>query len=389
MVQSTASLAPARRWAIDEAMCRAQLGRLGETRYTLGEVDLSGLAKDVFLPVSELNYLRQEAAAELSSRFDMAARSDEADRQTRIGSAVAAGGRPRRVASVADEESRYVLATSVYSLEDARTAAQAGASEVIVDPFLRHPVPSVARLRALTEELGGRGTNVWLRLPTIVRPEERDALDKWLDLGLPVVTGHLGLARELAAAGRRVTADYAVNCFNQHSAAVMFSFGIERIILSVELTGGEMSQIAASDSTGLGAFIYGRPEGMTIEHCVLSAAFDREPTTCRDLCVQKHHNVQLTDPAGYTFAVATDSACRNRLLHSRPVEASEFLPGLWRAGIRIFHVVFNQPGDPIRDLVTGYAGALASLADGRTPELGAIRDLVGQSFTRGHFARAV
>ena len=59
---------------------------------------------------------------------------------------------------------------------------------------------------------------------------------------------------------------------------------------------------------------------MTIEHCVLSAAFDREPTTCRDLCVQKHTNVELTDPTGYTFPVATDSACRNRLLHSRPID---------------------------------------------------------------------
>jgi putative protease len=128
---------------------------------------------------------------------------------------------------------------------------------------------------------------------------------------------------------------------------------------------------------------------MTIEHCILSAAFDREPTTCRDLCVQKHPNVQLNDPAGYSFAVATDSACRNRLLHSRPVEASEFLPALWRAGLRVFHVVFNQPGDHIAALVGGYAGALRALAEGRQPDLGAIRSLVGGVFTRGHFARAV
>ena len=76
---------------------------------------------------------------------------------------------------------------------------------------------------------------------------------------------------------------------------------------------------------------------MTIEHCVLSAAFERVATTCRDLCVQKHPVVQLTDPAGYTFAVATDTACRNRLLHSRPLEGSEYLPRLWSAGIRGYH----------------------------------------------------
>jgi hypothetical protein len=91
---------------------------------------------------------------------------------------------------------------------------------------------------------------------------------------------------------------------------------------------GAMTMITSASRLALDGFdvlLYGRPEGMTIEHCVLSAAFDREPTTCRDLCVQKHTNVELTDPAGYTFPVATDSNCRNRLLHSRPIEGSEFV----------------------------------------------------------------
>jgi putative protease len=135
--------------------------------------------------------------------------------------------------------------------------------------------------------------------------------------------------------------------------------------------------------------LYGRPEGMTIEHCVLSAAFDRVPTTCRDLCVQKHANVELTDPAGYTFPVATDSACRNRLLHSRPIEGSEYLPRLWRSGIRGFQLVFNVPGDDVGGIVAGYRGALDALAGGEAPDLNAVRRPFGSEFTRGHFARAV
>jgi putative protease len=151
-----------------------------------------------------------------------------------------------------------------------------------------------------------------------------------------------------------------------------------------------MAQLVAPwDGDGFDAFVYGRPEGMTIEHCVLSAAFDRVPTTCRDLCVQKHTNVQLTDPAGYTFPVATDSACRNRLLHSRPVEGGEYLPRLWRSGIRGFHAVFNVPGDPIRQIVGGYRSALEALAGGRRADTAAVRAVVGPAFTRGHFARAV
>ena len=161
-------------------------------------------------------------------------------------------------------------------------------------------------------------------------------------------------------------------------------------MLSVELTGDEMRQVSAPwQGSNFEVFVYGRPEGMTLEHCVLSAAFEREPETCRDLCVQKHTNVQLTDPAGYVFPVATDSACRNRLLHSRPVDGSEYLASLWEAGLRNYRLVFNVPGDPVADVVASYRGMIDALAAGRTPDTKPIRQLTGRSYTRGHFARAV
>jgi putative protease len=128
---------------------------------------------------------------------------------------------------------------------------------------------------------------------------------------------------------------------------------------------------------------------MTIEHCVLSAAFDRTPTTCRDLCVQKHVNVELTDPAGYSFPVATDAACRNRLLHSRPIEGGEFLPRLWRGGLRNYHLLFNVAGDPVAQVVSGYRAMLEQLAGGSRQIANLARPAVHDAFTRGHFARAV
>jgi putative protease len=397
-VSTGATLVPATRRSLDDAQCRAQFGRLGDTPFVLGGIDRSGLADGLFLPVSELNHLRQRAVDALATRRDWAHAAVRIHRAERIAALVAATdatprltpGATSRATSRPSMDGAVALAASVYQIDDARTAAAAGATEIIFDPFLRHPAPPAARLRELAAELSDSGIAVWLRTPTIVRPSDRRALGKWLDNDLPVVTGHLGLARELAGAGRRVATDYAVNCFNQHTAAALFGMGVERILLSVELTSDEMAAVSAPWSgRGFGALVYGRPEGMTIEHCVLSAAFDREPTTCRDLCVQKHPNVELTDPAGYRFAVATDSACRNRLLHSRPIEASEFLPALWHGGLRSYHLVFNVPGDPIHELVAGYAAALRSLAVGGAPDGGTLRALVGRAFTRGHFARAV
>jgi putative protease len=391
-VRSEITLSPATKRALDATSLREQLGRLGDTPFVLGNVDTSALATGLFLPVSEQNHLRQSAVEQLMMHRDWARQAVLADRRAQVDEAIAkVRAEERRPSpSTQDDPAGFRLSAQVYTLEHAETAAESGATEIVFDPFLRHPAPPVARLRALGDRLRERGVALRLRTPTIVRPEERRAVQKWLDLGLPLMSGHLGLVHEFGAAGRDVTADYAVNVFNAHTAAEIFRLGARRIVASVELTADELQQLVAPwDGNGFDVFLYGRPEGMTIEHCVLSAAFDREPTTCRDLCVKSHTNVELTDPAGYTVPVATDSACRNRLLHSRPVDGSEFLPRLWRAGIRGYQLVFNVPGDDVRAIVSGYRTMLETLIAGGRADTAAVRGLLHGEFTRGHFARAV
>jgi putative protease len=385
-VRSNIPLVIAEKRALDVRQLREQLGRIGESRFVLGSVDDAALAGGLFIPVSELNHLRQEAIEELSMRMSWREDAIEHDRKATIASAVAdVNGLLNGDAS----KDSFVLSAEAFAIGDAIAAADAGATEVTFDPFLRHPAPPLARVRGLAETLASKGVSLRLRLPSIVRPEEKRLLDKWLALDLPLSTGHLGLVAELAGKGRDVVADYSVNCFNQHTAAEIFSMRARRIVLSIELTTEEMIDVSAPwKGNGFDIVAYGRPEGMTIEHCVLSAAFDREPTTCRDLCVRDHTNVELTDPAGYTFAVATDSACRNRLLHSRPIEGSEFIPRLWTAGLRNYRLIFNVYGDQVAEITSSYRGMLESLQHG-TRSLTSPRELVGKAFTRGHFARAV
>jgi putative protease len=394
-VRSEMTLSLASKRPLDATTVREQFGRLGDTPFVLGTVDVTALAAGLFLPQSEQNHLRQEAVEQLLLRRDWARDAKLAELRERIEQVI--GTVPRGNPGAQDitdlsttPPAPFGLTAQVFTIEDAEAAAESGATEICFDPFIRHPAPPVSRLRALQERLAATGVTLRLRTPTIVRPEDRAAIQKWLDLGLPVLSGHLGLVAELARGGRDVVADYALNVFNAHTAAAVFALGARRIVTSVELTVDELGQVTTPwDGAGFDVFLYGRPEGMTIEHCVLSAAFDREPTTCRDLCVQKHPNVALTDPAGYTFAVATDSACRNRLLHSRPVDGSEYLPKLWRAGIRGFQMVFNVPGDDVRAIVRGYRSGLEALAKGERPDVESMRRAVGPEFTRGHFARAV
>ncbi len=393
--RSASQLATAKKRPLDAGQLREQLGRLGDTPFALGALDVSGLSPGLFLPVSELNSIRRRATEQLMERRDWAIQARRDERRERVEASVSQRSpETRRAVAGRSDRSPFGLAAEVFQLDDARVSAASGATDVVLDPFLRHPLPPVTRVRALAAELAARGVGFRLRTPTIVRPTERRALQKWLDLDVPMLTGHLGLMAELAAAGRDVVADYAVNCFNQHTAAELFRLGAERITLSVELTAEEMVQVSAPwRGSGFEVLLYGRPEGMTIEHCVLSAAFDRQPKSCRDLCVQKYPVVEITDPAGYSFAVATDSACRNRLLHSRPIEGSEYLPRLWGAGLRSYRLLFNVPGDPLAEIVSHYRRAVNALAreqDEPWPvTVGGIRELMESGFTRGHFARAV
>ena len=399
-VRSEMALAPAQKRSLDVAQLREQFGRMGESAFVLGDLDASGLAQGLFLPVSELNRMRQEAVEDLTARRGWELSADLAERRERIAAATAEAeavaeapsatpSAPPSAPPSATPSSAARLVAEVWTVADAEAALGAGADEIVLDPFLRHPFPPLTRVSALVDAVRAAGKTFRLRLPTIVRPEERKKLDKWLALGTPILSGHLGLLAELGAEGRDVQADYAVNCFNASTARELFSLGATAITASVELTTEEIAQVVAPwKGAGFEVLIHGRPEGMTLEHCVLSAAFDRTPTHCRDLCTKTHPDTRLTDPTGYVFPVATDYACRNRLLHSRPIEGSEFLPRLWAQGIRRYRVLFNLPGDPVAERVAAYREAVDAVAAGARPSTRP-REVLGEAFTRGHFARAV
>jgi putative protease len=394
-VLSDVPLAAAAKRALDVTQLREQLGRLGATPFVLAELDAEALGAGLFLPVRELNHLRQRAVDELLVQRDWVALAAQHAREEGVDAAIEAltgePGAPARATAHATARATLpaTLVAEVWRLEDAEAALAAGAEEIVFDPFLRHPFPPVARVRAFIAHAAADGRVVRLRLPTIVRPEERGRLDKWVALGTPLLSGHLGLLHEFALAGREVGADYAVNCFNAASAREFFALGAAFVTPSVELTADEIAALVAPwAGAGFEVLVYGRPEGMTLEHCVLSAAFDRTPTHCRDLCTKTHRDTVLRDPAGYDFPVATDYACRNRLLHSRPIEGSEFLPRLWANGIRRYRLVFNVPGDEVGAVVGAYRDALRAVAEGeRAPRT--VRAVVGDAITRGHFARAV
>src|ERR1019366_5958411 len=162
-VVSGIPLAPAMKRSLDAAQLREQLGRLGDTPFALGAVDAQALSPNLFIPISELNHLRQRAVDELMLHRDWAESARLADLAGRV--SVAAADPTIDSHKSARPDSGFTLTAEVFTPDDARAAADAGANEIVFDPFLRHPSPPRSRITALAAELKQKGVVLRLRTP--------------------------------------------------------------------------------------------------------------------------------------------------------------------------------------------------------------------------------
>ena len=170
---------------LDAARLREQLGRLGETPFVLGALDISGLADGLFLPVSELNDLRQQAVTRTAVP-PRCGRRRPAWRTGHWRSTSQSGDRLSPSAHDAATRDR----TTVRSSPPRSSPSTTPAPPPRPAPTRSPSIPSCATprrrpraSRALIDELAAAGMTLRLRTPTIVRPEERKTLDKWLALG--------------------------------------------------------------------------------------------------------------------------------------------------------------------------------------------------------------
>src|SRR5829696_5081405 len=155
-VRTEVTLSPATKRPLDASLLREQLGRLGDTPFALAALDVTALTPGLFLPISELNHLRQSAAEQLMLRRDWARDAQLAERRTRIEQVIGTVDVHREVARTPASHA-FELSVQVYRVEDADIAADGGATEICFDPFLRHPAPPLARIRALHERLTSKG----------------------------------------------------------------------------------------------------------------------------------------------------------------------------------------------------------------------------------------
>src|ERR1019366_1785321 len=120
-VVSEVPLAPASKRSLDAAQLREQFGRLGDTPFALGGVDAQALSPGLFIPVSELNHLRQRAVDELMLHRDWAEDSRQSERAAKVKAAAHAPAIAKR--SFVRADIGFSLAAEGFTADDARAGA--------------------------------------------------------------------------------------------------------------------------------------------------------------------------------------------------------------------------------------------------------------------------
>lgn len=315
-----APLESAQNRALDEALLREQLGRLGGTAYSLGSVTAE-IEGAVFAPPSLLNQLRREAVEklqEIQSRTP-ALEIHEPSWPT-----------PRSASTLAQDPQLHLLVRNSQQLDAALDARPASITLDYLD--LYGLKPSLDRVKA-------SGIEARIASPRVLKPGEAKIADFLRRCEVPVLVRPAGLMTTLA--GVTMDGDFSLNAANTISADLLLDAGLRRLTPTHDLNAAQIRGLALqAGADRMEVVAYHHLPVFHTEHCVF-CRFLSSGTSYRD-CGRpcEKHEVALRDTAGRAHAVIADVGCRNTVFGAEAQEASAHMDAWLSAGIRHFRLEF-------------------------------------------------
>lgn len=356
-VTGDASIEAAVKAPLDEAALREKLGKLGETPFVLGALEVA-LPPGSIVPISSINRGRRaliDALSEASSPSHAttdATYTNLVDRASPPDRAPPPGG-------------LFVLCRR---LDQAMAAVDAGAAGVYLD-FLELTGTGEA-LRALR----ARGAFVGVAPPRIRKPGE-EKIDRYITSLAPdaFLVRSLGALHEIGASPRHVAqgpsgaagpglavGDFSLNVTNRVTAAEVLGRGLDAFTPSFDLDAAQLVALLRGSFARWAEVVVHHPMALFhMEHCAIAALLSdgKDYRSCGRPC--DRHQVSLRDRAGMDHPVEADVGCRNTVFHARAQSALQLLPQLASAGVGRFRIeLVRESAEDVARLVTSYKRAI-------------------------------
>jgi len=347
----------ARKHPLDDATLCEQLGRLGESPFSLGQIK-NELPADCMLPKSVLNDLRRQVVEQL-----LAARQAGREKVfwpqelTRELEAIRSQRQPPALSyprlSVLARNEEQLRAVLDWECTQAKIELEA----VYCD------WEDVRRYRAAVELARAANRTIGLATLRIMKPGEEGLLsiiaraepDRILVRNL----GSLQYFRELQPA-LPLHGDFSLNVTNPVTAALLIKGGISRLVPSLDLNWEQLADLLKHcDPAWFEPIIHQHLPMFHNEHCIFAAMLStgKDWRDCGRPC--DHHRVELRDRVGAEFPLVADTGCRNTVFNSVPQSAAEYLPRMATLGVRHVRVdLLRENADETRELLDTYARVL-------------------------------
>lgn len=347
----------ARKHPLDAATLTEQLGRLGESPFSLGEIE-NELPANCMLPKSVLNDLRRQVVEQL-----LAARHagrEKVFRPQELSTALESIRLQRtppalplpRLSVLARNEEQL---RAVLNWQPEQTGIELEA--VYCD------WEDVRRYRAAVELARTAGKKIGLATLRIMKPGEEGLLsiiaraepDRILVRNLGSLQYFRELRPELPLHG-----DFSLNVTNPITASLLIQAGITRLVPSLDLNWEQLADLLKHcEPSWFEPIVHQHLPMFHNEHCIFAAMLStgKDWRDCGRPC--DHHRVELRDRVGAEFPLVADTGCRNTVFNSVPQSAAEYLPRMITLGVRHVRVdLLREDADETRDLLDTYARVL-------------------------------
>lgn len=341
-VVGDAPVTEATRGAPISEVLRDKLGRLGDTPFELGDVEVD-LPAGAMIPPSSINRARRAIALALSENAVKMFATTNVSWCSLLEQATPPDQAP-------PTKGLFVLCRT---LEQAQAAVQAGADGVYLD-FLEL-VGTGAAVRAL--RAGQTPVIIGVAPPRIRKPGE-EKIDRYLaslDPDVVLVRG-LGALREGSSGKATRIADFSLNVTNRLSAAEVLSRGVAAFTPSFDLDAAQLERLLDSPFGPFAEVVVHHPMPLFhMEHCVIAALLSsgKDYRDCGRPC--EKHKVSLKDRAGMIHPVEADVGCRNTVFHAAAQSAASVFKTAMRCGVQRFRIeLVRETAKDVERIVSTY-----------------------------------
>ncbi len=346
---------------LDIEIIQRQLGRLGETGYSLGKVSFE-CEGPCMLPVSELNQMRRDMVVKLNNIPSSGSRwvlnSNSNLNQPCFPPLSDTKG-----------QSTPKLIPLVRHLHQLKTAIDFGCEQIYCDfedpKKYREAVSLFHKTRV--DNMESKGTSgIWVAPPRITKPGEewilKQVRSSEADGYLIRNYDHLEFFKD-----DRKIADFSFNVSNPWTASYLLTmFQLERLTVSYDLNFEQMRALLTSMPTEfLEITLHQHMPMFHMEHCVFCAFMSdgKDYRDCGRPC--EKHEVELRDRVGQRHPLKADAGCRNTVYNGRAQTGAEYASSMVELGINQFRIEFiNESETEVLRTLETYRDLLSGKVDG-------------------------